>query len=407
MNTAKALDPLAQAVVGRARELGLFEPGDRVLAAVSGGADSLAMLHILWSAKTRLGLEALAVASLDHGLRGPQGAADVAFVEEVATRLGLPFHGGTLAPGLVAAEAGSSPENSARRARYAFLGDLARKWGPGPAGPVRVATGHTADDQAETVLMRIIEGTGLRGLAGIPARREEDGWVLVRPLLGVGRADTVDYCRRWRLEPRVDASNEDRRFRRNLVRSRILPVLKEYNPRVVEALLRLADLARAEVGDCGSWGEEFEGLLQRGPTPEGESPFAGLGVAGGDMVFVPKPALGALEESLGARLVRAAVAAVAGETVLRDLGYEGARRAARAATSVRVGGRLSLPGGVVLETGYRHVFFAAVPAAGARGAGGARQAAETHGTAGAHGAPGAAGIAPVALASTGTTEIPE
>ncbi len=401
--TEARLDPLAEAVAGRAREAGLLRPGERVLAAVSGGADSLAMLHILWSAKDYLGLEALAVASLDHGLRGPEGAADVAFVGEVAARLGLPFHGGKLAPGLAAAEPGSSPEDAARRARYAFLGNLARTWGPGAAGAVRVATGHTADDQAETVLMRIIEGTGLRGLAGIPARREEDGWVLVRPLLGVGRSETEDYCRRCGLEPRVDASNEDRRFRRNLVRNRVLPVLKDYNPKVVQALLRLADLARAEVGDDRNETEAIEGLIQRGAVPEGESPFADLDTARGDVVFLPKPTLAALGDRLRARLVRAAVAAVGGETVLRDLGYEGALRAARAATSLRVGGRLDLPGEVVLEAGYRHVFFAAVPGGEARRAAGASG---RHEVSEARGAAGAAGIASVTLAPAGTTEIP-
>ena len=381
-------EPLADRVMDQARSQGLIRRGDRILAAVSGGADSLALLHILWSIQRDLGFE-LAVASLDHGWRGAAGAADVAYVEEVARRLGLVFHGGSVNPPAApdpstapdpAPGQGRSPEETARVARYAFLGRVARAWGEGPAGPVRLATGHTSDDQAETVLMRIIEGTGLDGLAGMPLSRAEDGWILIRPLLGVTRAETLAYCRRRALAPRDDPTNEDPRFRRGLVRTRILPILREYNPRVDEALIRLAHLARAAREELGERGDDSRlgNLVRRGhlrdrqhperpgesPTPpegaglpEGELPFAGLEVETDRIVFVARSDFAALGEGERTRLIRLAVGDLAGDTILRDLGYEGARRAARAG-DLSVGGRVDLPGRVVMEAGYRHVFFA-------------------------------------------------
>lgn len=376
-------DPLARAVAAYAVDQGLLHRGDRVLVAVSGGADSLALLHILWASREDLELDGLAVASLDHGLRGPEGAADLAFVRDVAGSLGLPFHGGRLAPGTLEAEAGISLEDAARRARYAFLGKTACAWGPGPAGAACVATGHTADDQAETVLMRIIEGTGLRGLGGMAPRREEDGWVLVRPLLGASRGEIRDYCLRNGLCPREDVTNEDPRFRRNFVRNRVLPVMRECNPQVVQALTRLADLARS--GTAGS------GLsrVEAGRLPAGESPFAGLGQPVGPILHLPRAEFASGGGEAGVPLVRAAVAELAGDEVLRDLGYEGARRAARAAATLQVGARLDLPGRVVMENGYGHVFFGRFP--GGKAATGASRRS----------------VVPIALRAPGVTAVPE
>ncbi len=345
-------DPFVAAVADWIARENLLRPGDRVLAAVSGGADSLALLHSLAALRQTLRLDGLAVASLDHGLRGPAGTADVAFVEGVARGLGLPFHGDRADTRALAREGRLSTEEAARQARYAFLSRVAREWGPGPAGPVRVATGHTADDQAETVLMRIIEGTGPHGLAGMAPLREEDGYVIVRPLLFARRRETLDYCRRLGLQARVDASNRDLRYRRNRVRAELIPFLEGYNPRVVEALVRLADLARREGGF-----PEAE-LLVRGPVPAGERPFAGLPVAGETVIHLPRADFMALDERAAARLIREAVARLVGREILRDLGRNGAVRAAAAARRLQVGARLDLPGKVVLEVGYSRLFFA-------------------------------------------------
>jgi len=349
-------DPLVKKVAEFVLAERLLGRGDKVLAAVSGGQDSLALLHVLWALQGDLDFD-LAVASFDHGLRAEAGRADRDFVEETARRLGLAFHGGSAEPAALAVR-GLSLEEAARRARYSFLASVARRWGSGPSGPVRVALGHTADDQAETVLMRVIEGTGLDGLGGMPLVREEPGWVVIRPLLRTGRRETESFCRRWGLEPRLDDTNLDVRFRRNFVRHRVLPVLEQYNPRVREALLRLADVAAQEAEVLAEVTRELAGFVRQGRPPEGECPFDGLVVDERDLVYVGKDDLFRLGEGLRSRLLRQMLVGLVGPEILREVGLEGVKRAARAAVELRVGGRLDLPGGVVLEAGYSHVFLA-------------------------------------------------
>jgi tRNA(Ile)-lysidine synthase len=212
--------------------------GTRVLVACSGGPDSLALLHVLSELARPLGL-ALAVAHLDHGLRGKEGAADARFVARQAARLGL---------GAVIERAdarawmrahGLSGEAGLRRLRHAFLARAARK-----LSCTAIALGHTADDQAETVLLRLIRGTGVLGLAAMRPRRGR----IVRPLLAARRADVLDFLRERKLKPRVDRTNQDRAFRRNRVRADILPRLAHLNPQIAPALAALADRA-AELSD--------------------------------------------------------------------------------------------------------------------------------------------------------------
>jgi|Deesub1362A_J573_1020465.scaffolds.fasta_scaffold06984_1 tRNA(Ile)-lysidine synthase len=228
------------------RQFGLLRPGEKVIAAVSGGADSLCLLDVL----RRLGYP-LVVAHLDHGLR-PESADEARVVAQVAERLAVDFvherqdvGGG---PGL---------EARARKARYLFLARVARE-----QGATKVATGHTADDQAETVLMHMIRGAGPGGLAGMrvmgPLPYAPGGATLqlIRPLLGVRRSETEVYCRERELPFVVDPSNLDPRFLRNRIRLRIIPALEALNPHVVEALTRLARLAAEQQDLIG-------GLVQR------------------------------------------------------------------------------------------------------------------------------------------------
>ncbi|HVT08717.1 MAG TPA: tRNA lysidine(34) synthetase TilS, partial [Polyangia bacterium] len=211
----------------------LFARGDRVVVAVSGGPDSMAMLHVLWEARERLGI-ALEVAAVDHGLR-PGAAGEVALVAERADALELPFW--PIAVEVRRERGRASLQDAARRARLGALAALAAR-----RGAQRVALGHHADDQAETVLFRIVRGTGLRGLAGIPYRRDP----FVRPLLDVPRVEIERYLARRSIPFVTDPSNADPRFTRARIRHQILPLLAAENPRVRQALIGLARAARGE-----------------------------------------------------------------------------------------------------------------------------------------------------------------
>jgi tRNA(Ile)-lysidine synthase len=248
------LDALATAVDAGARHLEIPDDAAIVLA-VSGGPDSMALL--LGSARL---VEAdarhwrVTVAHLDHGLR-PDSAEDARFVADAAEDLGLRFEGLRTDVTKQAREEGRSLEEAAREARYRFLEEVAPEGAP-------IATAHTADDSAETVLLNLLRGSGLAGVRGIPARRGR----IVRPLLGERRATLRELLDRAGIDYRLDPSNEDPAFLRNRVRREVLPLLEAIRPGAVERIgqfSRLAteddalldDLARAELerrmGDDG------------------------------------------------------------------------------------------------------------------------------------------------------------
>ena len=228
----------------------LFQRGDRVLVAVSGGPDSMSLLHALWEARDRLGI-ALEVATIDHGLR-PEAAAEIALVRARADALELPFV--SVAVDVRREPGRASLQDAARRARLGALAALAAE-----RGAARVALGHNADDQAETVLFRIVRGTGLRGLAGIPYRRDP----FVRPLLDVRRAEIERYLARRSIPFVRDPSNADPHYARARIRHQILPLLAGENPRVAQALINLARAARGEWSPPAAIGRRTE----RAPSP--------------------------------------------------------------------------------------------------------------------------------------------
>ncbi|MFH1434710.1 MAG: tRNA lysidine(34) synthetase TilS [Pseudomonadota bacterium] len=216
------------------RKSALIGRGDQVLAAVSGGSDSLAMLHLL----SRLGREwslELHAACVDHGLR-PEAKAEALFVKETARQWNVPFHS---LKGHAAAEAErgkKSIQHAARDMRYRLLERLARK-----IGATRIALGHTLDDQAETVLMNIIRGCGIDGLGGISPMR---GGLIIRPVLPFRRTRLREYLEERSITYIRDASNRDFRFLRPRIRRTIMPALAKENPGVARLLAGLADEAR-------------------------------------------------------------------------------------------------------------------------------------------------------------------
>jgi tRNA(Ile)-lysidine synthase len=251
---------------------GLFVGGERVVVAVSGGADSTALLAVLHQLSPRFDLD-LVVGHFDHRLRDTSHI-DRRHVEVAAANLGLPFHHGE---GDVMARAdrhGETVEEAARKLRYQYLFALADE-----IRADRIATGHTRDDQVETVLMRILRGTGTRGLAGIPDRRGR----LVRPLLGLTHLQLVHYCRDSHIPFVEDPLNRDKRFTRNWLRFELLPSIRKYYPNVGENLLRLSKNAADAVqrtrrttrpliakslrfeNDSGAWTLALSGIVDLDP----------------------------------------------------------------------------------------------------------------------------------------------
>ena len=324
--TASAMD-LLQHCARNLVEQCLVAPGSHLVLAVSGGNDSLVMLHLLHCLQGDLGLK-LYVASLDHGWRGAAGAEDAAFVRQEAETLGLEVSLGTAT--------GLRSEAGARRARYEFLASCAREFG----APF-VVTAHHADDQVETVLLNLLRGSGLRGLAGMRPRAELPGHpqlTLLRPFLDVPRRELRAWGRVQGLEPREDASNEDRRLRRNRLRHDILPLLREFDPRAERSLLRLSQNAARD-----------HDYLQRQLQEA-----AGKGLRHSEQrVRLSRSTFNALHPALQGRLAL---------NVLRDLGgtEAGAGHVASLvslAASGRTGQTCNLPGDIQLRIEYGDLVF--------------------------------------------------
>lgn len=231
----------------------LVLPGEHVIVAVSGGADSMALLAALLALRGRLGIT-VSAAHFHHGLRGQEADRDAAFVESWCAAQGIACRIGYGDTRQRAAETGESIEEAARALRYAFLDALDAD---------RIATAHTADDNAETVLLHLLRGTGLRGMAGIPPRRGR----YIRPLLGCTRAEVEAYLRETGTPHIEDSSNLADDCVRNRLRHRVLPLLTAENPRFSETLARscetlrqedaflsaLARQAEADARDGGGW----------------------------------------------------------------------------------------------------------------------------------------------------------
>src|SRR5712672_743916 len=216
---------------------GLLGAGERVAVALSGGADSVALLLLLVESRKQLGI-VLSVAHFNHKLRGKNSDQDEKFVAKLAAKHGLVFHAGRMDVGARAKRDKTNLEDTGRRARYEFVERLVQ------SGHVdKVAVAHTADDQAETVIGHILRGTGLAGLGGIHPRVGH----VVRPLLGVRRAELRAYLKSKKQTWREDATNRDTARMRARIRKKLMPLLeKQFQAAVVEHLATLAELARED-----------------------------------------------------------------------------------------------------------------------------------------------------------------
>src|ERR1700689_582963 len=230
----------------------LFRPGQRIAVAVSGGADSVALLRRLLQERHTLGI-VLSVAHVHHGIRGAAAEEDAAFVGTLAAAHGLPFHLHRVDAPAAAATLHETLEEAARNLRYAFFRELMAE---GHADAV--ATAHTLDDQAETVLLKLLRGAWTEGLSGIhPVLPAEPGSI-VRPFLDNGHA-AIEAWLLWLQQPwREDATNQDVAHTRNRIRWQLLPSLRTFNPRITEQLARLASISADEED---YWQQELRRLL--------------------------------------------------------------------------------------------------------------------------------------------------
>lgn len=230
---------LADRTVEYIRKNGLINQGDHVLIAVSGGPDSVALFDILSCRKVSLGMSRITVAHFDHRLRGEESDADRRFVENLACRYSVDFRWGTAEVRDLSREKKVSLEMAARDCRHSFLRMAAKA-----VGARKLALGHTADDQAEEVLLRLFRGVGPAGLkAMLPGTAEG----IIRPLLFAQRQAILEYLRERGLDYREDSSNSEPFCRRNSLRLRVLPILREtFHPGVARTIARYADLARDE-----------------------------------------------------------------------------------------------------------------------------------------------------------------
>lgn len=346
----------------------------RIVVAVSGGPDSLCLLHVLRELSEESHLQ-LVVAHLDHRLRGAESAAEAQFVAATARAWGLPFRIGAAN---VAALGGNRYE-AARAARYAFLAQLAVD-----VAAQAVAVAHTADDQAETVLMHLLRGAGPAGLSGMRAVAPWEAWAapehqqlppdiiaeggiaagagaqpgarLIRPLLATPRAEVEAYCRTYQLQPRRDPSNDDQRHLRSRIRHDLLPRLQQYNPQIVDALQRTA----AACADS----EDVVAQLLDGVWPR-------LVRINGVTAAFDGPTWRALPFGVQREALRRAYRALGGS---ETLSWERSE-AARTVIAGRVGSIVELPDGLNVTVGYNGAFWLgeAPPPVGPRLVGDAQQ----------------------------------
>jgi tRNA(Ile)-lysidine synthase len=334
---------LAAAVLRAIRRDALVEPGGRVVVALSGGPDSVALVYLLRELQDAGHVTLAGVAHFNHQLRGAEADADEAFCRSLAAELALPIECGTADVRLAAGQQRRSIEDAARALRYGFLEQAADRLAANA-----IAVGHSRDDQAETFLLRLLRGSGPRGLAGILPRAGR----VVRPLLDVPRAELRAYVASRGLAFRDDATNNDLAIPRNRVRHELLPYLeRELSPGITGILAREAAIARDDEAHLQEAAVDLAAsiVLSRSET--------------GEPLELDAAALTSLRPALAGRIARMALQARAPG---RFVGYEPIERLLDFARSGKTGAALSLPGQQAVRKG-QHIVLGPEPVRRGRG----------------------------------------
>ncbi len=352
-------------VWGLPLDTSLLKPGMRLAVALSGGADSVALLRALAARRQELGL-VLHAAHLHHGLRGEEADGDLEFCRALAAKLGVPFHEARVdaaAEARADAKAGKPAETieeAARRLRYSWFQQLMSK------GLLdAITTAHTLDDQAETVLAKFLRGAWTEGLAGISPKLEgpEGAGLIVRPLLGVTRVEIEAYLRGLGQDWREDSTNRHLTFTRNRIRHELLPLLEGWNPRLREHLAQMAELAHDEEA---WWQAELARLAPQLILPG--RPARGGGRAASEGLAIEVGCLAALAPALQRRLVRYAAEQLGGA-----LDFVATEAVRSLALDGRAGQRLALPQGLCAERTARELRLSLAPEPAAKGNGAGAQ----------------------------------
>jgi tRNA(Ile)-lysidine synthase len=342
-------------VIDLVRQDGLIQRKELVVVGVSGGADSVCLLHVLAKSRKRLGIR-LHAAHLNHQIRGIESEADAEFVSNLAGSLGIPITVNKQDVAAYRTERKCSLEEAARELRYAFFARVARK-----VGAHRIAVGHTRDDQVETILMHILRGTGTAGLCGLApcsplahdnqgmpspaqasrvAKAQRSNLLVIRPLLDATRQETANYCQKHQLDPRVDSSNLLPSFSRNRLRLHLLPVLRQYNPSIDQALLRLADIAKEDNAFIEQQASE---LWEEVARQENKA------------IYLDKKQMAGLSIALQRHLLRVAVTKLIGD--VRDIEATHIE-AARGLLNKPAGKITALPHDLICQGGYHELVIA-------------------------------------------------
>lgn len=325
---------LIEIVLRTIRNYGMLNPGDTALVAVSGGSDSIFLLHALNHLKNKLKLKKIVVCNLDHGIRGKESREDSLFVKTVAKSLKMEFIHKKIDLSRKSSK-DLSTEEVARAERYKFFNDAALA-----VKADVIVTGHTLDDQAETILMRIIKGASLKGIVGISPVRKEGALKIIRPLFELEKAQIEKYLDERGIEYRVDSTNAEPIYFRNVVRKDIIPYLEKYNPRIKRALCSLAEHLRE---DFEFINEAKSGLLKNfARSQEGE-----LEIRLKDLVVQPK--------ALQKEIVRDALDRIGGE--VKRLNFRHWKEMEQFIKHKRRGNSIDLPGDIrVTRTAVSLVF---------------------------------------------------